>query len=67
MVAPRDLVTKTQLKEIFGLSWPTVTKYTKRLNGFPKGSQRAKYNVYEFGEVFGYDKATVDELMKENL
>lgn len=59
---------KLALSKLFGISRATLARYVDwhKLQGHPEDAERPKYSPYDVGRVLGYDKAKVDELIKEN-
>lgn len=63
----KEMMLRTDIARILDLDRRTVGKYIERANieGYPEGTQRPKYDIYEVAELFGYTKSDVQRLMKE--
>lgn len=63
----KEMMLRSNIARLLDLDRRTVGKYIERahIDGYPEGTQRAKYNVYEVAALFGYTKSDVQQLMKE--
>lgn len=62
----KTLMYRSDIAKILGLSRQTVSRYVRdaHLEGYPKSSQKAKYDIYQVASLFGYTKEDVHKLME---
>lgn len=63
----KEMMLRADIARVLDLDPRTIGKYIERSNieGYPKGTKRPKYDIYEVATLFGYTKSDVQQLMKK--
>ena len=63
----KEMMLRSEIARTLGLNRHTVRKYIERahIEGYPEGTQRPKYDLYEVAGLFGYSRDDVQQMLKE--